>query len=138
MVDHEATDSAAANAALVQNAYAAFSRGDVDGALAAFADDISWHVPGRGPLSRDYRGPADVLGFFGLFMQLSGGTFRLRVDDVLAKGSRVVVLCTESAERNGRSWSSPQVHVWTIVNGKAKTFREYCGAERVEDEFWAS
>ena len=130
--------TARANATLVENAYAAFSRGDVEAALAAFSPDIVWHVPGRGPLSRDYRGPAEVLGFFGLFMQLSNGTFRLRVDDVLAKGDRVVVLCTESAERNGRSWSSPQVHVWTLANGKATAFREYCGAERVEDEFWGS
>jgi hypothetical protein len=68
-----------------------------------FAEDILWHVPGRGPLSRDYRGHAEVLGFFRHFMELSHGTFRIQVDDMLAKGDRVVVLCTESAQRGGRS-----------------------------------
>jgi uncharacterized protein len=58
----------------------------------AFADDIFWHVPGRGPLSRDYRGHAEVRGFFEHFMALSGGSFRLQIDDVLAKGDRVVAL----------------------------------------------
>jgi ketosteroid isomerase-like protein len=129
-------DVATANGALVRAAYDAFSRGDIPSAMAAMADDIVWHVPGRGPLSRDYRGHAEVLGFFGHFMQLSDGTFQLRVDDVLAKDDRVVVLCTTSAQRGGRRWSSPQVHVWTVKDGKATTFREYAGDEQTEDEFW--
>ena len=132
------TATADANGALIQSAYDAFSRGDVQGAIAVFAEDIFWHVPGRGPLSRAYRGRAEVLGFFGHFMELSGGTFRLQVDDVLAKGDRVVVLCTESARRGGRSWSSPQVHVWTVKGGRATAFREYAGDEQGEDEFWSS
>ena len=139
MLDATMTDTAAANAngVLIENAYDAFSRGDLQGAIAAFAEDILWHVPGRGPLSRDYRGHAEVLGFFGHFMQLSGGTFRLRVDDVLAKGDRVVVLCTESARRGERTWSSPQVHVWTVKDGKAIVFEEYFGDQQAEDEFWS-
>jgi len=127
-----------ANAALIRNGYDAFARGDVQGALAAFAQDILWHIPGRGPLSRDYRGPAEVLGFFSHFMELSGGTFRIQVDDVLAKGERVVVLCTESAQRGGRSWSSPQVHVWTVRNGRATVFWQYQGDQQTEDEFWST
>ena len=135
----EMTETAAkANAALIKSAYDAFSRGDIPDAMAAFAQDIFWHVPGRGPLSRDYRGHAEVLGFFGHFMELSRGTFRLQVDDVLAKGERVVVLCTESAQRGGRSWSAPQVHVWTVKDCKATVFWEYEGDQQGDDEFWSS
>jgi uncharacterized protein len=140
MVDTRTTETAATtdNGTLIRSAYDAFSRGDVQGAIATFAEDIFWHVPGRGPLARDYRGHAEVLGFFGHFMELSGGTFRLQVDELLAKADRVVVLCTESARRGGRSWSSPQVHVWTVKNGKATVFREYPGDQQAEDEFWSS
>jgi len=140
MLDGTMTETAAAetNGALIRSAYDAFSRGDVYGAIATFAEDIFWHVPGRGPLARDYRGHAEVLGFFEHFMALSAGTFRLRIDDVLAKGDRVVVLCTESARRGGRSWSSPQIHVWTVKDGKATVFREYPGDQQAEDEFWSS
>jgi ketosteroid isomerase-like protein len=139
-MDTTMTDTAAAkaNGALIASAYDAFSRGDLQGAIATFAEDILWHVPGRGPLSRDYRGHAEVLGFFGHFMELSTGTFRLRVDDVLVKGDRVVVLCTESARRGDRTWSSPQVHVWTVRDGKATVFEEYPGDQQAEDEFWSS
>jgi hypothetical protein len=67
-----------------------------------FAEDILWHVPGRGPLSGDYHGHAQVLEFFGHFMRLSGGSFRIQLDEILAKRDLVVALCTE--ERPAR-WS---------------------------------
>ena len=97
--------TADANAALIRSAYEAFSRGDIAGAMAAFADDILWHVPGRGPLSRVYRGRD--------------------------------VLCTESASRGDRAWSSPQVHVWTVRGRKATVFHQFQGDQQTEDEFWA-
>ena len=140
MADISTIESTATNlnGALIRDAYDAFARGDVQGAMAAFAENILWHVPGRGLLSRDYRGHAEVLGFIQHCMELSDGTFRLQVDDVLARGDRVVVLCTESARRGGRSWSSPQVHVWTVKQGKATSFWEYPGDQQAEDEFWSS
>jgi len=126
------------NAATIRSAYEAFSRGDVDGALSAFADDILWHVPGRGPLSRDYHGRDEVLGFFGRVTELSAGTFRVRIDGVLAKDDQVIVLCTESAQRGSLTWSSPQVHAWTVHGGKAAIFHQYQGDQQTEDEFWSS
>lgn len=126
-----------ANAALITGAYDAFSRGDVQGVFAVFAEDIFWHVPGRGPLSRDYRGHAEVRGFFEHFMSLSGGTFRLRVDEVFAKGNRVVALCTETAQRADQNWTSSNIHVWTVKDGRAVAFCEYEGDEQGEDEFWS-
>jgi ketosteroid isomerase-like protein len=132
------TAAAQANAALIKSAYDAFSRGDTKSAFAVFAENISWHVPGRGPLSRDYHGHAEVAGFFDHFMGLSEGTFRLQIDQILADRDRVVVLCRESASHAGRSWSSPQVHVWTVKDGRATAFWEYEGDQQGEDEFWST
>ena len=131
----DATSVAAANRRLIEDAYAAFARADIPGVLRAFDEEILWHVPGRGPISGDYHGHEEVLGFFRQFMELSGGTFRIRIDDVLANDERVVVLVTESAERDGRKWSSPQVHAWTIQNGKATVFWQFQGDQQTEDEF---
>jgi hypothetical protein len=129
--------TAETNSAIIGGAYDAFSRGDIASVFAIFAEDILWHVPGRGPLSREYRGHSDVQGFFERFMALSGGTFRIRIDEILAEGDRVVVLCTETAQRAGRTWSSPQVHVWTIKDGRAIAFWEFEGDQQGEDEFWS-
>ena len=129
---------ATSNETLVRGGYDAFARGDVDAVLSIFDPNILWHVPGRGPISGDYRGPGEVVGFFQHFMELSRGTFRIRVDDVLANDERVVVLCTESAERGAKSWSSPQVHVWTLKAGRVTMFWQYQGDQQAEDEFWSS
>jgi uncharacterized protein len=125
------------NAALIISAYEAFGRGDIQSVLTIPTEDILWHVPGRGPLSRDCCGPDEVLGFFDHFMRLSDGTFRVQINEVFAKGDRVVILCTESARRGGRNWSTPQVHLWTIKDGRASAFRQYQGDQQAEDEFWS-
>ena len=79
----------------------------------------------------------EVLGFFQRFMQMSGGTFRVQIEDLLANERRVLALVTESAEREGRNWSSPQVHAWTIEHGKATVFWQFQGDQQTEDEFWS-
>lgn len=129
--------AAEANSNLILAGYEAFSRGDLHAVFTRFADDILWHVPGRGPLSGDWRGHAELLQFFQRFMALSGGTFRITIDDVFARGNQVVVLSTQSAERGGRRWSSPQVEVWTVKDGRASTYRQYQGDQQAEDEFWS-
>ena len=55
------TAPAEANRELVRGAYDAFARGDIPGAMAALAEDVLWHVPGRGPLSREYRALHEAL-----------------------------------------------------------------------------
>jgi len=102
----------AQNAELIRRGYDAFARADLPAVFEMLDTEITWHVPGSSPLSGAYQGHGEVGGFFARTMELSGGTFAIDIQDVLAAGERVVVLCTVSAERHGQSWSSPEVHVW--------------------------
>jgi uncharacterized protein len=126
------------NTTVIRDAYQAFAKGDIPGVLAALSTDLEWHVPGRSPLSGTYHSHDGVMQFFGTCQELSNGTLRVELDELLADGERVVALTTVSAERNGRSWSSPEVHVWRLNNGQAIDFREYQGDQQTEDEFWSS
>ena len=128
----------AQNAGLIRRAYDAFARAELPAVFEILHQDITWHVPGSSPLSGDYKGHGEVGGFFARTMELSGGTFAIDIQDVLAREDRVVVLCTVSAERHGQSWSSDEVHVWRVDGGRAVDFREYQGAEQAEDAFWSS
>jgi len=125
-------------AQLIRDAYDAFARGDLGTVLAALSPEITWHVPGRSPLSGDYKGHAEVVDFFAKSMELSQGSLRVQVDEVLANGERVVALTTVSANRNGQSWSAPEVHVWRVVEARAVDFREFQGDQQTEDEFWTA
>ena len=126
------------NGKLIAEAYQAFAAGDVPAVLARLSEDITWHVPGRSPLSGDYKGHDGVLEFFGRSIELSGGTLRVDADEILADGERVVVLSTVSAERNSQAWSSGEVHVWRVVDGRAVEFVEFQGDQEAEDAFWMS
>ena len=126
------------NAQMIRDGYEAFARGDIPAVLEMLGEDITWHVPGRSPLSGDYRGHDDVLGFFRRSMELSEGTLQVALDEVVADGDRVVAITTVSAQRNGRTLSTPEIHCWRVADGKAVEFREFQGDQQGEDEFWLS
>ncbi len=125
------------NRELIKRAYDAFGRGDIPTVLSILDNKIRWHVPGRSPLSGDYIGHEQVLGFFQKSMELSQGTLCIELHDIVASDTTVFVLCTVSATRSGQLNKFLEVHVWRIVDGRAIEFREFQGDEATENNFWA-
>lgn len=125
------------NTSIIRKAYDDFAKGDIPAVLGVFDASITWHVPGHSPLSGDYRGHDEVVGFFKHTMELSGGVFSIEVHNVLADDDVVVALVTVTAARNGRSMGFPEVHVWRLANEKIIEFREFQGDEQTEDRFWS-
>ena len=118
--------------------FAAFGRGDFDALRHQFwADDICYHVPGRAPTSGDYEGADQVLGFFQQSSELTGGTLRIDLHDVLANDEHVVSLVTMHAERAGKKLETNFVQVSHVRDGKV-TETWICPADPVAvDEFWS-
>ena len=125
------------NRDLIKRAYDAFGRGDIPTVLGILDKQIRWHVPGESPLSGDYSGHEEVLGFFKKCMELSEGTLRIDLHDIVASDARVFVLCTLSATRSGQSGEFLAVHVWRMVDGHPVELREFQGDEYTESKFWA-
>ena len=126
-----------ANVTIIRKVYGDFAKGDIPAVLAAFDAEITWHVPGHSPLSGDYKGHNEVVGFFKHTLALCGGIFAIEVHRILAEDDVVVALVTVKAERNARSAAFPEVHVWRLANGKVTEFREFQGDEQTEDRFWS-
>lgn len=122
---------------LLRRGYEAFGKGDMPAVLEILAEDIVWHVPGRSPLSGDYEGHEAVMGFFGKIQELSGGSFRLEMHDMLASPDHVVALCSEHGQRNDRALDAPSVHVWHLRDGKATEFWGMTLDLYATDEFWS-
>jgi ketosteroid isomerase-like protein len=70
--------------------YAAFSRGDLDGALALLADDVEWIVPGTSAVSGVFSGKGDVLE---LWQRLGQRDWRPNPEYWFAEGEQVCALC---------------------------------------------
>ena len=106
------------NEELVRRGFDAFATGDIDTLRQLFDQDAIWHVPGRSPLSGDHRGLDAILGFLARTMELTGGTFRADVHDVVANDEHAVALYVTRGEREGRTLQSRDVLVSHIRNGK--------------------
>jgi ketosteroid isomerase-like protein len=102
-----------------------------------FADDIAWHVGGSNQTSGEYHGHQEVMGFFVKLMELSGGSFRLDVHDILANDTHGAVLATAYGERDGQKLAAREVNIWHLADGKATEFWAFAEDQAVIDRFFS-
>jgi ketosteroid isomerase-like protein len=112
--------SAQSNAEAIRKGYEAFTRGDMDALRnELFAADVVWHQGGRNQTAGDFRGPDQVIGLFGKLFQLTDGTFRVEVHDMLASDEHVVVLAKVHAQRAGTTLKQGNYcHICHFRDGK--------------------
>ena len=125
------------NEDLARKGYEAFGKGDLDTLTELFADDIQWHTPGRNQLSGDLKGRDEVFAQFAKIAEITGGSFKLDVHDVLANDEHAVVLVTSTGTRDGKSLTDNQVHVLHVSGGKVTEFWGHPGDQHATDEFLA-
>lgn len=87
--------SAQENKQAAQDAYAAFSSGDAEGAMRNIDDSVEWTVRGDNALSGTYNGKQEVGELWGKFMAKD---FRTEPHDFVADGDKVVVLTSVQLE----------------------------------------
>jgi len=119
--------SAQENVQIVKDGFAAFGRGDMQGLLALFAEDIEWIVPGEGlPFAGTYRGRAEVVGFFQKISEMLEISF-LEPREFVAEGDRVLVVGfeRETVKATNRTFEEHWVFAFTFRNGKVTNVREY-------------
>ncbi len=103
------------NKRTAEDAYAAFSSGDAEGAMRNIDDSIEWVTHGENSLSGTRRGKQAVGELWG---QLQGRSFRTEPHDFIADGDKVVVLTTGQLE--GESNEAADVLTY---NGEGKLVR---------------
>lgn len=133
-----ATTAQHANIQRSKRAYEAFGKGDMATVSDLIANDVIWHVGGSSPLAGDYKGKDAVFGFFGKLMEMTGGTFKLKVHDILANDEHSVTLVTATAERNGKKLDTRQAHVThPDSEGRVKEFWAFDENQAASDQFYS-
>ena len=91
------------NAHRITDMVSAFGNGDLDGALAVWAEDAVMHVPGKHVLAGSYRGREEIGGVLVKFAEMSGGSLRLEPLDILADDHHVVAIFRATARLGAKT-----------------------------------
>ena len=116
------------NLAAVRSSYAAFSRGDLDGALASMHDDIVWHQAEGLAHGGVYHGLAAVrAAVFDPIEESWWEDFDAVPGELLAGDDHVVAIgrYTARAKDTGRPLDVPFAHVWKFADGKVVGFHQF-------------
>ena len=127
------------NVTLVKSLYDAFGKGDIPTIIAACAPDIDWRSTGRSsdfPTFGSRQGPAAVQEFFKLvgenlnFSEFAPKEFHAIGDIVFVIGHYSMTV-----KKTGKGMESDWVHIFTVANGKVKTFREFLDTARAAEAY---
>lgn len=124
------------NEVLLRRAYDAQGRGDIDAYIECLSDAIVLHIPGRSRIAGDYSGKEEIRHHFRDIVELSEGTFRTEVHDVLASDDHIVGLIDAQAERDGNIVNLPRVHVWHVGGGRLSEVWLHPADQYAFDEYW--
>ena len=118
-----------ANAKVIEQAYAAFGRGDIPGVLALLDDDVEWSSPRTLPQGGEFHGPNEVVKFFEA-IGAAWDPLALEVETVDEVGDLVVgVVRADGVRRGGAPAGYGAVHVFRVRDGRITSLREYVDAD---------
>ena len=103
--------------ARVHRVFAAFGGGDARALFDVIAEDAVWHVAGRVPVARTYRGRDEIFELFRATRRLTGGTYRSELRWTVADGDHAVAVYRATGEREGRTLDIDQVLLITLRDG---------------------
>ena len=116
------------NVALVEKAYEAFGRGDMETVLGLFSENIEWHEAENSPFwpGRAFHGPQEIVE--GVFARIGGEIkdFRITISRTLSCGETVVVQGRYSGSwaANGTAFDLQMAHIWDFESGKVVRWQQ--------------
>jgi ketosteroid isomerase-like protein len=125
------------NAARVRALFAAFEHADLATIHATVPEHAVWHFPGRsGRLAGTHRGREAILQFLMRVPQLTGGSFHVELEDVLANDTLAIALFRGHGTREGRTLDNPTCLRMRIEHGQVVEVWEFVWDLFAVDEFW--
>ena len=114
-----------ANHLLLEKIYSDFDHGKFESIMEACDPKITFNVPGKSTLAGKYDRSNFITSFLVKLKEISNGTFKTEVHDILANDRHAVVLASDTLTQSGQKSEYRTVHVWRFENGKPVAWYEY-------------
>lgn len=126
------------NEDIVRQGYKAFGEGDMDTLRSLFAPDAVHVATGNNPLSAEYKGIDEVLGYYGKLFEFSDGTFSAELKSTRAEGDdKVVATHHDKAQRGDKTLDQDETLTFTLSGGKIMRLEENHSDQAAYDAFWS-
>ncbi len=135
--DDQSIPEATTNSDLVRRACVALRKHDLATVFEVLDDAVIFRVPGRSLLAGSYLGRAAVLGLFEHRLELSEGSFRSSIHDIVANRRHAFAIERSIASRNGDSLDSLDATMFHIVEGKIASAFVHVSEQYRHDDFWS-
>ena len=89
------------NVQIIEDLIDAFHTGDFERFMDGFADDAVFRVAGDNIISGEYRGKPVIRDYFIRLGQVTGGSMRIDVDEILAGDQHAVMFIHVTTDRKG-------------------------------------
>ena len=131
--------AADAGVAVVQTAFEAFGRGDLEAFAAKFHDDATWDHRNEDRFGGVHAGRDAIVAFIAESGQLTRGTLRAAPEAILsdAQGRVAVVVRLTGSRPDGRSLDSTQVLLFAVDGDRMRSVDQFIGDPAAVTAFWA-
>jgi len=125
------------NAELIGRLFRAFGDSDLQTIKESLAKSVQSHTPGRSQLAGTASGREAVIAQLGKSRELSGGTYRITVEDTLGGEAHAAVVYRGRATRGGRSLDLLHIALYRIDQEQIQEIWFTPLDQAAFDEFWS-
>lgn len=122
---------------ILERIYECFLAGNASGVLAECADGITFQISGKSKLAGKYTKHNFASEFMPKLAEISKGSFKLEVHDILASERHAVVLASQYLTSKGEQVQVRTAHVWRFEGGKPVAWYEYPRDLYQYDSLWS-
>jgi len=125
------------NAEVFQQVYEAFTTGNMDRLAQLIAPDVVWLVPGTNLISGEYTSREAIFSCFGKMFEMTEGSYRPQLHDILADDDHTVALLHATGRRDNKTLDQDYAFVCHIRDGQIAELWEAWTEGVAWNDFWS-
>ena len=130
MVEHPGID-------VFKQVYDAFTTGNMERLAELIVPDVVWHVPGKNLISGEYTSREAIFACFNKIFELSNGSYRPELHDILANDDHTVALLHAIARHGDKTLDQNYAFIMHMRDGRIAETWEAWTEGPAWNEFWS-